>query len=242
LVATVGACFAVLANTSTVSESLIATVWLNTSASLVAAGLLLHRRARLPSGGLIWRLLGWAGFLVIVYLLGFADLVDELLELHRWDDEADGRLVFEVYRWGPFVLALAAWIAVAMRCLVAPPAERRLRNQPLENWLVPLSAGLAQMLAALDLAGQGWGPAGLFGLVFLAVAMMWMARGCREGVMPPMLIGSLMLVALTIARYFDLFESLAARGLAFIVVGGMLFAEGFFYRRARRVAKEVAQP
>jgi hypothetical protein len=125
-----------------------------------------------------------------------------------------------------------------VRALVATPAERQIEKYPLEIWLLPLSAGLAQMLAVLDLAGAGWGSAGLFGLVFLAVAVMWMARGCREGALPQMLIGSLMLVALTLARYFDLFDSLAARGLAFIVVGGMLFAEGFFYRRTRRAAKE----
>ena len=239
LVATLGTWLAILANTSTVSESLAAPVCLHVSVALVAAGILLRRQPRLPRGGLIWIVLGWAGSLVIVYLLGFPSIVDDLLRWHRWHGEMYQPLEFLVYRWGPFVLALVAWGAVAVRALVAAPAERRIENYPPEIWLLPLSAGLAQMLAVLDLAGAGWGSAGLFGLVFLAVAVMWMARGCREGALPQMLIGSLMLVALTLARYFDLFDSLAARGLAFIVVGGMLFAEGFFYRRTRRATKET---
>jgi hypothetical protein len=43
-----------------------------------------------------------------------------------------------------------------------------------------------------------------------------------------------MLVALTTARYFDLFDSLAARGLVFLVVGGGLFATGLQYSRSRK--------
>jgi hypothetical protein len=238
LVATLGTWLAILANTSTVSGPLVAPVCLQASVALVAAGMLLRRQPRLPRSGLIWMVLGWAGSLVIVYLLGFPSIVDDLLREHRWHGEGHERLAFLVYRWAPLVVALAAWGAVAVRALVATPAERQIEKYPLEIWLLPLSAGLAQMLAVLDLAGAGWGSAGLFGLVFLAVAVMWMARGCREGALPQMLIGSLMLVALTLARYFDLFDSLAARGLAFIVVGGMLFAEGFFYRRTRRAAKE----
>jgi hypothetical protein len=47
----------------------------------------------------------------------------------------------------------------------------------------------------------------------------------------------LLLVALISARYFDLFESLAIRGLIFLLVGGLLFAEGILFRRARRLAR-----
>ena len=75
---------------------------------------------------------------------------------------------------------------------------------------------------------------GVVNLIFLAITAMWMARGCREGELKRVILGSLLLVALVFARYFDLFESLAARGLVFLIIGGVLFAEGFFYRRARQ--------
>jgi uncharacterized membrane protein len=50
-------------------------------------------------------------------------------------------------------------------------------------------------------------------------------------------LGSLLFTALAIARYFDLFDSLLVRGLVFLVVGGVLFAEGILFMRARRRAR-----
>jgi hypothetical protein len=50
----------------------------------------------------------------------------------------------------------------------------------------------------------------------------------------PTVIGSLLLAAVVLARYIDLFQSLAARGLAFIVLGGIFMAEAMYYRKNRR--------
>jgi hypothetical protein len=115
----------------------------------------------------------------------------------------------------------------------------------LEQWLLPLTAVLSQVLAVAGLSvgpDCAWLVAGAFNLVFLAVAARWMARGCREGTMRPTILGSLLLVALVAARYFDLFENLATRGVVFLVVGGILFAEGFFYRRARQGTGDQIAP
>ncbi len=104
----------------------------------------------------------------------------------------------------------------------------------MEYWLVPLTAILCQALALANLTGSKWEVASVFNLVFLATAAAWMARGCREGLLRPTIFGSLLLVALTAARYFDLFESLAVRGLIFLIVGAVLITEGILFRRARR--------
>jgi uncharacterized membrane protein len=61
-----------------------------------------------------------------------------------------------------------------------------------------------------------------------------MARGCRTGVSRPTVIGSVLFVALVVARYFDLFESLFVRGLVFVAVGVLLFLEGLFYSRQKK--------
>lgn len=76
--------------------------------------------------------------------------------------------------------------------------------------------------------------AAVLNVVFLAQSVLMMGRGCRDGEMAPTVVGSLMLIALTIGRYVDLFESLVARGVVFIVVGAALFAEGIFYVRSRK--------
>jgi predicted membrane channel-forming protein YqfA (hemolysin III family) len=74
----------------------------------------------------------------------------------------------------------------------------------------------------------------VFNLVCFGVAVMWMLRGCRDGSLRETVRGSLLLAAVVLARYFDLFESLAMRGLVFLVLGGLLVGEGFYYRRLRR--------
>ncbi|MES1194971.1 MAG: hypothetical protein ABUL65_03690 [Opitutus sp.] len=48
------------------------------------------------------------------------------------------------------------------------------------------------------------------------------------------MLGSLLLGAVVLARYFDLFQSLASRGLAFIVLGIIFVAEAMFYRKMRQ--------
>jgi len=103
--------------------------------------------------------------------------------------------------------------------------------------LLPLTAIVCQVFAMSGVANEKWAVAGVFNLVFLALATTWMARGCREGLLRPTILGSLLLVALMTARYFDLFESLAVRGLIFLLVGALLFAEGILFRRARRLAQ-----
>ena len=86
---------------------------------------------------------------------------------------------------------------------------------------------------------EGWAVAAPFNLVLLAHAVSMMARGCRDVKLEPAILGSLLLATLTVARYFDLFENLAVRGFVFIVVGVVLFGQGFFYVRSKK--KQVRQ-
>ena len=57
-----------------------------------------------------------------------------------------------------------------------------------------------------------WPAIAVFNLVFLAHAAMLMAKGCMNAVLGQTIIGSLLLIALVIARFTDLFNSLAVRG------------------------------
>jgi len=53
------------------------------------------------------------------------------------------------------------------------------------------------------LTGYKWEVAGVFNLVVLAAGgPAWMGRGCREGLLRPTLLGSLLLVRWWPARYF----------------------------------------
>lgn len=131
-------------------------------------------------------------------------------------------------------MGLLAWGAVARRWRPGSSRDERAGTGHVEDALVPLTVLLCQVLALPRLTGYKWEVAGVFNLVFLAVAAAWMGRGCREGLLRPTLLGSLLLVALVAARYFDLFDSLAVRGVVFLTVGGVLIAEGVLFRRTRQ--------
>jgi hypothetical protein len=221
-------------------------VALNVSVLLVALAWFAGRTPRFPESASVLDFFGWGGFLVVVYVLSFgSQAADDLAWPARLaEDKLRGWLVF--YGWLPFVLALAAWVVVARDTW---RAKLPLGPSAAERWLLPLVAVLAQVLAFAmpsvsdaELFGS-WSVAGIFNLVLLALAAAWMAEGSSTGELKPTVQGSLLLVVLVLARYFDLFESLAVRGVVFLAVGGVLFAEGFFYRKARlRAAEPEAQP
>jgi hypothetical protein len=135
-----------------------------------------------------------------------------------------------LHSWSVFVLAAGAWVWIAWRSVTR---EMRLA---VEEWLVPIALLYAYGLAAAGLGRSAYTllVAVTFNLILLGVAVMWMWRGCSESRLRPTVIGSLLLAAVVLARYFDLFQSLAARGLAFIVLGGIFMAEAMYYRKNRR--------
>jgi uncharacterized membrane protein len=225
----------VCANVSAVHDELLLRVLLQFGALFVAVALLSSRHGWFTAGAGAWTFFGWLGFLFCTYLLSFPDLVEHSLGWQERGAPAVGPAAM-VYGWGPFILGLLAWVAVAWpsRRGAGREGEPARESQHLEDWLLPLTVLLCQILALAELTGYKWQVAGAFNLVFLAVAAAWMGRGCREGRLRPTILGSLLLVALVAARYFDLFESLALRGVVFLAVGGLLIAEGILFRRIRQ--------
>jgi uncharacterized membrane protein len=141
-----------------------------------------------------------------------------------------------LHSWILFGLAAAAWALLATRVLA-----RKLRDFPGGEWLVPF--------ALLYCYAVVWGRypflnslgAHPFNLMLLGIASAWMWRGCRDSRLAPTVLGSLLLAAIVIARYFDLFQSLATRGLAFVILGGVFIAESIYYR-SRRAQLTATKP
>lgn len=207
-----------------------------TAALALSVGLVAAVRLR-PSGEefswleAVIRFFGWTGFLVCTYLLSFERLADDLL---RWRDGAgspQSQLI--AYRWAPLALAVVLWGRLLMRA-----TRGESTRVPWEEWLCPIGLLYCILLGATGTTGETLFVSLVFNMVFLGVAVMWMVRGCREGLLRETVLGSVLLAALVLARYFDLFDSLAARGLAFLLLGGLLFAEGFYYRKLRQVVRE----
>lgn len=226
-----------LATAGSIKGELVPPVWLNLAAAFLAVGKLVGQRQWFSGSEPIWRFFGWFGFLLSLYLLTFGGLVDDLL---GWAESgtAKARSAVLAYAWSAFATALLAWLPAVAQLRRSGEARRLALTQSPEEWLVPLTAILLHVVCVSGLYHAEWLVAGVFNLVFLALAAAWMGRGCRGGLVLPTVLGSLLFAALAIARYFDLFESLLVRGLVFLVVGGVLFAEGILFMRARRRARE----
>jgi Predicted membrane protein (DUF2157) len=196
---------------------------LSLSTLLIAGGRLVANLV--PERALVvMRFFGFTGALLCAYIAGFHDVADDVLrDVSRHGGGMPG---LSLYRWGVTILAVTAWAWTAAR-----PAVRRL--VALEEWLFPAALLFCQAVVLTGQGGEEVLVALVFNLLVLFVGAMWAVRGCREGRLRPTVLGSLLIAALVFARYFDLFDSLAARGLVFVGFGAALFAEGFYYRRLR---------
>jgi uncharacterized membrane protein len=196
------------------------------SALAVAAEKLMPAGAETDRLRTVARFFGLTGFVVCAYIASFHATTEHLL---RWASSDSANAVHAVvYRGGFFALALIAWALVAWRA-----RRGEVVRVALEEWLCPIALVYSQ-LVGFGVAGLGgWFAAVVFNLVCVGVASAWMVQGCRESRMRPVVLGSVLLSVVVFARYFDLFESLAVRGLVFVGFGAVLFAEGFFYRRLR---------
>jgi hypothetical protein len=196
------------------------------SALAVAAEKLMPAGAEPDRLRTVARFFGLTGFVVCAYIASFHATTEHLL---RWASSDSANAVHAVvYRGGFFALALIAWALVAWRA-----RRGEVVRVALEEWLCPIALVYSQ-LVGFGVAGLGgWFAAVVFNLVCVGVASAWMVQGCRESRMRPVVLGSVLLSVVVFARYFDLFESLAVRGLVFVGFGAVLFAEGFFYRRLR---------
>lgn len=204
--------------------------------SALALGVLLIAAARLtvalrPSfsaGAAVMALFGFGGFFVCSYLLGFADAADDMLDWMR--HSATHAHLAAIHSWTLFGLAAAAWVWIAWQSIT------RTLTVAVEEWLVPIALVYAYGLSAFGMATSAYAGfiAASFNFILLGIAVMWMWRGCSESRLRPTVVGSLLLAAVVLARYFDLFQSLAARGVAFILLGGIFMIEAMYYRKIRR--------
>lgn len=205
----------------------------------LALGVLLVAVARLTEadrpdfsyGVTVMTFFGFGAFLVCAYLLSFEEAADDLLDWTR--GSAARPVLASVFGWSLFAAGLAAWAWLAQRSLLR--RELTLRR---EEWLLPIA--LLYCFGVASLGARDWSllVSWSFNLMLLGLAIMWMWRGCQESRLRPTVLGSLLLGAVVLARYFDLFQSLASRGLAFILLGVVFVAEAMYYRRMRQAQED----
>jgi hypothetical protein len=198
-------------------------VLLSLSACCMAAGHVSGWFGRFRQSKGVYNALGFAGFVIFLYMLSFHALAEEI---YKTPPKFSPAQMF--YFLLSAALAVLVWAWVLWKMFVAGEFKERY-----ELLLVPLVLifGFLHLLIGLGMFSVA---IVVFNVVFLAQSVLMIGRGCRNGQIAPTVVGSLMLIALAIGRYVDLFESLFTRGIIFIVVGAVLFAEGIFYIRSRK--------
>ena len=178
----------------------------------------------------------------LLFILTFHDAAKDLLECHAWSEMA-----LPVEQWLPVIVLPVVALALS-GIAIRRAARRRQCNTPefRSKLLAPaiillafLACGWLVRLGPHPLAAATVGHviATVATAVFLyhTVASLWL--GCRSARLGSVVGGSLLMAAWVFARYVDLFDSLLARGVMFLVMGAALFAVAILYHRQKHHAR-----
>ena len=201
------------------------------AASLIALALILKRSSDVPELAPVCFFFGDLLYFIILFVLTFRE-AREIVSYRAHENSADLWFTFFL------VIALGFW-TFALRPFT-DIKERISEGLRIDH----LAAPLALILFSLQFFGvlklQGALSTAPYNLLILFSAIMLMLRGFQTIHLRSAIMGSLLLTALAVARYVDLFHSLLARAAVFLVIGGMMIGIGVFFARARRARKETA--
>jgi uncharacterized membrane protein len=195
-------------------------------------GLIHQKSKKFENFAPVYFYIGFAGYLLTLYLLSFPELYKEIIREIKMFPNVSVLLYWLI----PLVLAIAGWIAVG-RDLIK---KTIFKYYSPDLFLLPLVLIFFCCYSLSSTRVFHWPVTAIFNLVLLAHIVMMMAKGCKEVNATMAIAGAILLAALTIARFTDLFESMATRGMVFIAVGIILFGQGFFYVRTKKRIKEQA--
>jgi hypothetical protein len=201
------------------------------AASLIALALILKRSSDVPELAPVCFFFGDLLYFIILFDLTFRE-AREIVSYRAHENSADLWFTFFL------VIALGLW-TFALRPFT-DIKERISEGLRIDHLAAPLALILfsLQFFGVLNLEGAlSTAP---YNLLILFSAIMLMLRGFQTIHLRSAIMGSLLLTALAVARYVDLFHSLLARAAVFLVIGGMMLGIGVFFARARRARKEAA--
>ncbi len=209
---------------------------------------LMRGRQEFPAAQVILRVIGMVLYFPLLFTLTFHDAAQHLLT-----SRAAERCELTMMELLPGLLlavialvlgGLALQRAVVLRLCHTPEFRGNLMAPVGILVVFLLSWGLLRF-CTVDLFEEtaGVAVAGVATAVFLyhTVANLWI--GCRDTRLGSVIGGSFLMAAWVFARYVDLFDSLLARGLMFVVMGAALLAVAIlYYRQKHKSATPPATP
>jgi uncharacterized membrane protein len=207
-------------------DDLIIAVAMFISMFYIVAGLLVSETAFAESHS-VFKLVGFAGYFIFLYVLSFAKGSRGL------DNVNLSHLAIMLYFAVPFALAFLGWCWVLLTRL---GRFDRLWQGQWALLIVPLLLVAGMSLELLPFNGLA---ALLFNLIFLAHCVLFIVQGSRNVDAKLVSIACVLFALLTITRYVDLFNSLLLRSLVFLLLGTGVFVVGNFYTRTKRRIEEA---
>ncbi len=207
------------------SWQLVFPVFLSCAAALLAAGIILQKSRRAPELAPVCFFTGNVLYLFLIFVLTFPGTREHLSLLFR---EMPATLWVLV----PSAAALGLWVRALWP--FSDLRERIAAGLRIECFAAPIALLFYLLQTNLKHQFGGFLGAAPYNLLFLFSAVMLMQRGFRTLHLRSAVMGSVLLAALAMARYADLFQSLLARAAVFLLVGGMMLGVGIFFAHARR--------
>jgi uncharacterized membrane protein len=198
-----------------------------------------------PSAHAILRVAGMVLYFPLLFILTFHDAAEHLLERRGW-----GCHELATQEWLPMILLPLVALALAVIALRRAAVMRQCHTPEFRARLAAPSFILLAFVAcwwlerltheshAVEIPGMAIVASATAVFLYHTIANLW--RGCRDTRLGSVVGGSLLMAAWVFARYTDLFDSLLARGVMFIVMGAGLFAVAIFYHRLKKQARPAA--
>lgn len=217
--------FTLFATAQRQSWQLVIPVFLSCAAALLAAGIIMQKSRRAPELASVCVFFGNGLYLFLIFILTFPGTRAHMTLLFR-------ELPATLWILVPSAAALCLWVWAFWP--FSDLRERIAAGLRIEHLAAPIALALYLVQTNLKHPLGGFLGAAPYNLLFLFSAVMLMQRGFRTLHLRSAVMGSVLLAALAIARYADLFQSLLARAAVFLLVGGMMLGVGVFFARARR--------
>jgi uncharacterized membrane protein len=182
-----------------------------------------------PESATILNIIGFAGYLLILYLFSFKLSGYYLAQLH------DAHLLGWVNWIVPLLMMFSAWLTV----LLGKNWSLLSRLDRWQSCLIMIVMLLVTVHFFMPIQRHNdWIYTLLFNLVYLSHCVIFIIQGIQQVSWKQVSIGCVLMALLLFVRFTDLFGSLLVRALMFVLLGIGLFAVGYFY--SRRKQQEIA--
>ncbi len=231
-VCTIGFLFTLFAAVAELEGDLAALVIFFSACMLIGASPVVRRRGWFPGVSPIFSFLGFFVYMLMIFILSFDHRGTIMWSIEF--DQIQQSIIFFAFALG----VVAIWVLAS---LPVTGKQQPLKKIFQKEYYGVLAAFVLMLISGAGLIELGgWLGMGIFNVLFLYQAIMMIANGCRELNLKITATGCVLFAIITFTRYTDLFVSLLARSMVFLIAGAALFSVGLYYSKTKRQTQREA--